>query len=36
LLGCFGIALGSDAILIYLCANGPLQGEIGTRVCGMV
>ena len=34
LIGCFGIALGSDAILTHLCANGALPAEIGTRVCG--
>jgi uncharacterized membrane protein len=36
LIGCFGIALGSDAILTYLCTNGTLPVEIGTRVCGVV
>jgi lipopolysaccharide export LptBFGC system permease protein LptF len=36
LIGCFGIALGSDAILTYLCANGTLPVEIGARVCGSV
>ena len=34
LIGCFGIALGSDAALAYLCANGALPAEIGARVCG--
>ncbi|MFA4848957.1 MAG: small multi-drug export protein [Methanoregula sp.] len=34
LIGCFAIALGSDAILTYLCANGTLPVEIGSRVCG--
>jgi hypothetical protein len=34
LIGCFGMALGSDAILTYLCANGALPAEIATRVCG--
>jgi hypothetical protein len=34
LIGCFGIALGSDAILTYLCTNGTLPVEIGSRVCG--
>ena len=34
LLGCFGIALGSDAILAYLCTNGSLPAEIGQSVCG--
>ena len=36
LIGCFGIALGSDAILTYLCTNGSLPVEIGSRVCGGV
>jgi hypothetical protein len=36
LIGCFGIALGSDAMLTYLCANGSLPVEIATRVCGSV
>jgi hypothetical protein len=35
LIGCFGIALGSDAILTYLCANGALPAEIAARVCGV-
>jgi uncharacterized membrane protein len=34
LIGCFGIALGSDAILAYLCTNGTLPAEIAQRVCG--
>lgn len=34
LIGCFGIALGSDAILAYLCTNGALPSEIGQWVCG--
>ena len=34
LIGCFGIALGSDAILAYLCTNGTLPAEIGQGVCG--
>ncbi|MDD1691412.1 MAG: small multi-drug export protein [Methanoregula sp.] len=34
LIGCFGIAYGSEAILSSLCANGMLAGEISTRVCG--
>ena len=34
LLGCFGIALGLDAILAYLCTNGTLPAEIGRSVCG--
>ena len=36
LIGCFGMALGSDAILTYLCTNGSLPAEISTRVCGGV
>lgn len=36
LIGCFGIALGSDAILTWLCTNGTLPVEIGVRVCGSV
>ncbi|MDD3136279.1 MAG: small multi-drug export protein [Methanoregula sp.] len=35
LVGSFGIALGSDAILTHLCSNGMLPVEIGTRVCGV-
>ena len=34
LIGCFAIALGSDAILTYLCTNGTLPVDIGSRVCG--
>lgn len=34
LIGCFGIALGSNAILTHLCVNGALPAEIGARVCG--
>ncbi|MDO8871513.1 MAG: small multi-drug export protein [Methanoregula sp.] len=34
LIGCFGIALGSNAILTHLCLNGTLPAEIGARVCG--
>jgi hypothetical protein len=34
LIGCFGIALGSDAVLAYLCSNGILPAGIGLRVCG--
>jgi hypothetical protein len=34
LIGCFGIALGSDAVLGYLCANGTLPAGIGAMVCG--
>jgi hypothetical protein len=33
LIGCFGIALGSDAILSYLCTNGALPAGIGIQVC---
>lgn len=34
IIGCFAIALGSDAILSYLCANGTLPAGIGAMVCG--
>jgi len=34
LIGCFGIALGSDAILAYFCTNGTLPAAIGPLVCG--
>ena len=34
LIGCFGIALGSDAILAYFCTNGTLPAAIGPWVCG--
>jgi hypothetical protein len=34
LLGCFGIALGSDTILAYLCTNGTLPADIGQWICG--
>jgi hypothetical protein len=34
LIGCFGIALGSDTVLAYLCSNGTLPAGIGQRVCG--
>lgn len=34
LIGCFGIALSSDAALVYVCANGTLPWEIAARVCG--
>ena len=34
LIGCFGIALGSDAILAYFCSNGTLPAAIGPVVCG--
>ncbi|OPX64224.1 MULTISPECIES: small multi-drug export protein [unclassified Methanoregula] len=33
LMGCFAIALGSDAILSFLCANGTLPAGIGSLVC---
>ncbi len=36
LIGCFGIALGSDAILSYLCTNGALPEDIAGLVCGWV
>ncbi len=35
LIGCFGIALGSDAILSYLCAGSMVPAEIGQQVCGV-
>lgn len=34
LIGCFGIALGSDVALSLLCANGALPAEIAAAVCG--
>lgn len=34
LIGCFGIALGSEAILAWLCTNGSLPAETGAWVCG--
>jgi len=34
LIGCFVIALGSDAILSFLCANGTLPAVVSTLVCG--
>jgi len=34
LIGCFGIALGSDAVLAFLCTNGTLPAAIGSWVCG--
>jgi hypothetical protein len=34
LIGCFGIALASDAILNNLCANGMLPPDISAIVCG--
>jgi hypothetical protein len=33
LIGCFGIALGSDAILTHLCGNGWLPADISGLVC---
>jgi len=36
LIGCFGIALGSDVILTQLCLNGTLPADIATLVCGGV
>ena len=36
LIGSFAIALGSEAILTYLCTSGTLPAEIGARVCGVV
>jgi len=34
LIGCFGIALGSDVILSSLCSNGALPAESTAHVCG--
>jgi hypothetical protein len=34
LIGCFGIALGSDAVLAYLCTNGTVPAGIFQQVCG--
>lgn len=34
LIGCFGIALGSDIALSWFCANGTLPPEIAGAVCG--
>lgn len=34
LIGCFGIALGSDVALSLLCTNGTLPVEIAGAVCG--
>jgi hypothetical protein len=34
LIGCFAIALGSDALLSFLCANGTLPAGIAPLVCG--
>lgn len=36
LIGCFGIAIGSDVFFMYLCTNGALPAEIGAWVCGSV
>ena len=36
LIGSFGIALASEAILGYLCVDGTLPMEIATRLCGEV
>ena len=36
LIGCFGMALGSDMILTQLCTNGLFPAEIGGLVCGGV
>jgi hypothetical protein len=33
LIGCFGIALGSDVILAHLCGNGWLPGDLSSLVC---
>jgi hypothetical protein len=33
LIGCFGIALGSDVLLSSLCSHGALPPEIGVQVC---
>ncbi|MFA4861708.1 small multi-drug export protein [Methanoregula sp.] len=35
-IGCFGMALGSEAILSSLCANHAFPAEIGAQVCGNV
>lgn len=34
LIGCFGIALGSDMALSWLCTNGTYPAEIAGAVCG--
>lgn len=34
LIGCFGIALGSDVVLLWLCGNGALPEGIVRSVCG--
>ena len=36
LIGCFAIALGSEALLTYLCAGGMVPAGIAARVCGGV
>jgi len=36
LIGCFGIALGSEALLSWLCTNGALPTEISVSVCQRV
>ena len=36
LIGSFGIALESEAVLGYLCAEGTLPIGIDSRLCGMV
>lgn len=36
LIGCFGIALGSDIALSWFCTNGALPAEIAAAVCGSV
>jgi len=36
LIGCFGIALGSDVALSLLCVNGTLPPELAGVVCGHV
>jgi hypothetical protein len=33
LIGCFGIALGSETIFSWLCANGTLPAQLGAGVC---
>lgn len=36
LIGCFGMAIGSDAILAWLCSNGALPVDVAVYVCGGV
>jgi hypothetical protein len=36
LIGCFGIALGSDAIIGYLCVNGFLPKDISVFICNRI